>query len=221
MFFFSDYVIPQNFISRYGGISVRPVTSGAAPAPTPITVPEEFTAVIDFSESWPFKQPAVGRQFQVAAGPDCDGEVYDFIYSEDAVLKVGICMGKVNTYVPVNPDNVAGTPGSLHFGRIGSAGAYEDNEGFVKTPAIRGRYLKEVKITTNVNDVHTIYICKSNKKEASGEGLLSSFVTKAYADGAASSGELDGEENTPYYIFREGSNAEKYVKIELTYSTKE
>lgn len=188
--------------------------------PTPIVVPEEFTAVLDFSEAWPFENAVTAKPSQAPASDSYDGETYDFKYSETATLKFQICKGKVNEYVYTKPDATKGTVGCLNFGRIGTTGAYEDNEGFVKLPAVPGRYLKEIKITADVN-AHTIYICKSNQKETSGDGVLTSFGTKALADGVASSGELDGEVNTPYYLFRNSSTAEKYVKIEVTYSTKQ
>lgn len=176
--------------------------------------PAEFTVDVNLT-SWPFT-PACAD----AASQSEEGETYSYQFTGDIggksysfPLSFGLCKGPNGNTYSITSANL------LSFKRVGSAAPYEENLGYIKLPAVPGRYLKSVNLTITTTSAN-VYICKTADRVTEGENLVKTF--KAYKTTDTSSGDLTNTDvNTSYYLYRESTTAFNLNNLKLTYATPE
>lgn len=173
-------------------------------------VPAEFTVDLNFAESNnPFTSPCVRTKDQTP-----EGETYTYEFGKGAkACKLNFVISK-----GVN-DNFYSFGGKKNnFINWLRPEAQPDNCGFIRIPAVPGRYLKSIELTIATSSA-MFFLCSAPEKVIKGEGLVAKFkapdkgtVTKNFAY-------PETEVNTPYYLFRNNSTALRIVDMKLTYSS--
>ncbi|MGN1045965.1 MAG: hypothetical protein ACI4QG_02605, partial [Candidatus Cryptobacteroides sp.] len=179
-----------------------------------VEYPAEFTVDVNLT-SWPFT-PACAD----AASQSEEGETYSYQFTGDIggksysfPLSFGLCKGPNGNTYSITSANL------LSFKRVGSAAPYEENLGYIKLPAVPGRYLKSVNLTITTTSAN-VYICKTADRVTEGENLVKTFKASRTTD--TSSGDLTNTDvNTSYYLYRESTTAFNLNNLKLTYATPE